>query len=182
VNLRSNDHSTRRTLVPTLLRYGVAQDLELRAVWNVVTHVSTPLGDKTWTGPFTLGFKYRLNPGAAGFLHPSFGIEGSLVLPLATEGRDTGKLEPALSLNVDHFVTRRGTFTWNLVAFAPVDAAGEQYAQGFFGATYTQAVSDAVQLFVAGEGRVSSASSGGSSTVALGAGLFWYLSQRVVLF
>ena len=179
---RSDDRTVRTSTVPVLLRVGLREDLELRALLNAVIHEDAPLGDTTSTGPFGLGFKLRIDPGDAGFLHPSYGVEGTLIFPVASGGRDTGKLEPALSLNVDHFVTERGTLTWNVGALAPVDGTGAQHLQGLFTAAYYQRVAEPLQLFVAGETRAPAASAGGGTLAHLGTGFYWYLTRRVVLY
>jgi len=180
--VRSHDHSVRTSFVPVLLRVGVIEDLELRALLDAVSHEQSPGGDATWGGPLDLGFKVRLDRGGAGFLHPSFGIEGGVQLPVASAGRDSGKLEPFLSLNVDHFVTPRGTLTWDLAALAPVNSEGRQYALGLLAAAYYQTLTDALQVFVSGDVSLPVESSGESSEAGLGTGLYWYATERVVFF
>ena len=181
-SVRTHDRTVRTNFVPVLLRFGVAQDVELRAFVNVVSHQAAPDGDVAWGGPAAFGFKGRLNRGGPGFLHPSFALEGNLVFPVASAQMDGGKLVPYLALNVDHFVTERGTLTWNLGALAPVDDAGQQYAQGLFAASYVQSLADALQLFVAVDTSAPAARAGGGSISALGTGLYWYVTKRVVLF
>ena len=179
---QSEDRTVRTNFVPVLLRVGVVEGLELRALMNVFSHESGPMDDTSGHGPLQLGFKLRFNPGEIGFFNPSVGVEGEFLLPVASAGMDSGKVEPSGTLNVDHFLSSVTTLTWNIGVFAPVDDTGEQFAQGFFGATLTQNVADPLQVYVTGEYRTPTSDAGGGSIGRVGTGLYWYLSRRIVFF
>jgi hypothetical protein len=108
---RSDDQDTRTNLVPTLLRVGVTKGFELRAQMNVLSQTRDTTGTTIGHGPLQLGFEQRFNRGDTGFLSPSFGIEGGLVLPVASAGMDSGKVEGLLTLNVDHFLSQSTVLT-----------------------------------------------------------------------
>lgn len=179
---RPEDQTVRTNFVPVLLRVGVIEGLELRALMNVFSHDSGPTGDTTGHGPLQLGFKLRFNQGEHGLFNPSVGVEGEFLLPVASAGMDSGKVEPSGTLNVDHFLSSSTTLTWNIGVFAPVDETGEQFAQRFFGAALTQQVADRLQVYVTGEYRTPNSDAGGGSIGRVGTGLYGYLSRRIVFF
>jgi hypothetical protein len=177
---QSEDRTTRTNFVPVLLRVGALDGLELRAQMNVYSQQSGPAGTTSGHGPLQLGFKYRFNRGERGFFHPSIGVEGELLLPVASAGMDSGKVEPSATLNVDHFLTSTTTLTWSAGVFAPVDETGDQFAQGFFGAALNQQVAKPLQVYVTGEYRAPASDAGRGSIGRVGTGLYWYLSQYIV--
>lgn len=176
---QSDGRSVRTNFVPVLLRVGVVSGLELRAQMNVFAQENGSTGTTSGHGPLQLGFKYRFNRGERGLFHPSLGVEGELLLPVASAGMDSGKVEPSATLNVDHFLTSTTTLTWSSGVFAPVDETGEQYAQGFVGAALTQQVFDPLQVYVTGEYRAPASDAGSGSIGRVGTGLYWYISQYV---
>lgn len=179
---RSGDRTVRTKLVPVLLRVGIVDGLELRALMNVVSQARKPAGDTTGHGPLQLGFKLRFNRGDVGFLNPSVGVEGEALLPVASAGMDSGKVEPSATLNVDHFLSSATTFTWSVGVFAPVDAAAEQFAQGYFAVALTRQVAEPLQAYVTGEYRSPTSAAGSGSIARLGAGVYWHLAGRAVFF
>ena len=177
---QAEDRTVRTNFVPVLLRIGAIEGLELRAQMNVFSHQSGPTGATSGHGPLQLGFKARFNRGRQGFFHPSVGVEGELLLPIASAGMDSGKVEPSATLNVDHFLTSATTLTWSTGVFAPVDESGEQFAQGFVGAALTQQIANPLQVYVTGEYRAPTSDAGTGSIGRVGTGLYWYLSQYIV--
>ena len=196
----SGDRSTRTLQTPILLRVGAVKSLELRAQMNAIVRQDGTSSDVTGHGPLTLGFKYRFGKGRVGefirqgthgirrrrdhqgFLRPSIGIEGEFTLPLASAGLDSGKVEPTLTLNADHFVTETGTLTWNIGAAGPVDDTGRQHVQGILSTAWSQFIAEPVQAYLTGEYRAPTSDAGGGSVGRVGTGVYWYASQRVVLF
>ena len=174
--------TVRTSLMPTLLRVGVAKGFEVRAQMNVVSQTRDATGVTTGHGPLHLGFKLRFNRGDAGFLSPSVGIEAGLVLPVASAGMDSGEIEPLLTFNADHFLSDATVLTWSVGVFAPVDEVGDQFAQGYFAAALTQQVASRLQLFVTGDYRAPASGAGGDAIGRLGLGVYWRATDRLVFF
>lgn len=177
----SGGPSGRTTYIPVLVRAGVVGDLELRAQMSVVNHEERPTGDVTGRGPLDLGFKYRFTKGGSGLMEPSVGLEAQFVLPVASADMDSGKIEPALFCNLDHFLAEGTVFTWNAGAFAPVDSTGEQYLQAYLAGAINQNLSDDFQVYLTGEWRAPTAHSGDGTMGRVGTGLYWYFNRRMVL-
>lgn len=178
----TKDGQVESSYVPMLLRVGVAEELEVRAQMDAISRVDDQSGETTGRGPLSLGIKYRLNGGGSGFMQPSTGVEAGVLLPVASAGMDSGKLEPYLSLNLDHFLNERTTLTWNVGATSPVDGNGEQFAQGFVTGALTRMVDEAVAVYIMGESRAPTSDSGSGSLANLGTGLYWFVNQRVAFF
>jgi len=172
----------RDNLIPTLLRVGVAQGLELRAQMNVLSQTREPTGVTTGHGPLQLGFKLRFNRGDAGFLSPSVGIEAGLVLPVASAGMDSGTIEPLLTFNADHFMSEATVLTWSAGVFAPVDETGDQFVQGYFAAALAHQVANPVQLYVTVEYRAPASEEHGDRIGRLGGGAYRRPTDRLVFF
>lgn len=175
-------HTVRTNLIPTLLRVGVAQGLELRALMSVLSQTRDATGVTTGHGPLQLGFKLRFNRGEAGFLSPSVGIEAGLVLPVASAGMDNGEIEPLLTFNADHYLSEETVLTWSAGVFGPVDETGDQFAQGYFAAALTHQVAARLQLFATGDFRAPASEADGDEIGRLGGGAYWRPTDGLVFF
>jgi len=179
---QAESRTVRTNLMPTLVRVGVAEGFEVRAQMNLLSQTRDATGVTTGHGPLQLGFKLRFNRGEVGFLSPSVGIEAGLVLPVASAGMDSGKAEPLLTFNADHFLSDATVLTWSAGVFTPVDETGDQFAQGYFAAALTQQVASRLQLYATGEYRAPASEAGGDEIGRLGIGAYWRANDRLVLF
>lgn len=176
------DPKVRNSFLPVLARFGVVEDLEVRAQMSAVHTQEQAEGEVTGHGPLDLGFKYRLGKGGQGLWEPSVGIQAQFLLPVASAGLDTGKVEPGVFLNLDHYLAQGTTLTWNPGVFAPVDPEGQQYLQTYLAAVITQDVGEHWQVFVNTATRGPMSHRGHGFSLRLGGGLYWYLSRRIVAF
>jgi len=177
-----HDGDDRAYRFPLLLRIGVAEDWEVRAQGWVVQRAEDSTDSVTGSGPVQLGCKHRLSRGGGRFLDPAFGFEVELLLPISSGGFDHDRVEPAAYINVDHTVSQNGVFTWNVGALVPVDEDDDPFLQGFVAAAYSHFVSPGVQLYGTGSLAYPTSRDGGGVVSVLGAGGYWYVSRRVVLF
>jgi hypothetical protein len=181
-SIQSEARTVRDNLVPTLLRMGVVEGFELRALMSVLSQTRDATGVTTGHGPLQLGFKLRFNRGDTGFLSPSVGIEGGLVLPVASAGMDSGTAEALLTFSADHFLSDLTVLTWSTGVFAPVDEVGDQFLQGYFAAALTHQVANPVQLYVTGEYRAPDSETNGERVGRLGGGAYWRPTDRLIFF
>jgi len=168
--------------VPILFRAGVSEDLEARALVWAVQGEKDATGRETGSGPIQLGIKNRISKGGGTALDPAFGFEIDVILPASTGGFDDGTIVPDFTLNFDHTLAPGGVLTWNIGIIGPVDSSGDSFVQGFFAAAWSWFVIPDVQLYATGSINYPADGSGSDPASVLGAGGYWYLDDRVVLF
>ena len=95
---------------------------------------------------------------------------------------DSGKVEPLLTFNADHFLSDATVLTWNTGVFAPVDEVGDQFLQGYFAAALTHQVANSVQLYATGEYRAPDSTISGNRVGRLGGGAYWRPTDRLIFF
>lgn len=116
-----------------LIRYGFTPDFELRLIG--LTYGFAPGSQEAWLDP-SVGFKYRLQRGAAGVPEITFVGQTTVAIGAsslrANATNPTGKIAWTMGLG-------KGTVGGNLV-YGRLGSAGSQFNQGALSFTYSQAI------------------------------------------
>jgi hypothetical protein len=125
VGYRFVDGGDREHVFPeSLLRVGVARDIELRLGWE---GYSWAAGDGDGANDGSVGLKLHLWE-QEGWL-PDFGIIGEASMPVGSEGRSSDRVDPAVKLLWAYDVAERTSIAGN-VNFAAISAdSGTRYME-----------------------------------------------------
>jgi hypothetical protein len=181
---RAGDTREQKWFVPTLLRFGLAADLELRVEGNALTRLtaSDPLqGALKTTGlsPTSVGMKYHLIA-SAGVSRPSVGVIARLFPPSGTSVFRTRHVTGDVRLAADWDFAPNWSLNPNIGVAAYEDDVGRAYAAGLFATTLNYNPTKAVTLFVdvgvqAPEGKF------GRTSVILDVGVAYIIGRNVQL-
>jgi hypothetical protein len=149
---RAGDTREQKWFVPTLLRFGLAPDLELRVEGSALSRLtsSDPLqGTLKTTGlsPTSVGTKYHLIA-AAGVSRPSVGVIARLFPLSGTSVFRTRHVTGDVRLAADWDFAPNWSLNPNIGIAAYEDDVGRAYAAGLFATTLNYNPTKAVTLFV----------------------------------
>jgi len=173
------DQSFRR--FPVLVRTGLSENLEARVVVGAYRNDESAADRESGSGPLSLGGKYRISKGRGTALTPAWGVEVDLVVPGVFDEPYDGSIASGVTLNFDHTLSPSTLLSWNAGVLVPEDSEGDFFAQGFFTAAFAGFVSRNIQLYVDGTLNFPSDGPGTDPAALLGAGGYFYLGNRVVI-
>ena len=179
------DGGTRdRTLfVPTLLRFGLSRDWELRVetnayIWDRVSDPATGVTKSEGASPVSLGVKYHFQD-SAGLQQPSLGAILRVFAPSGSGAFRTSHTTADLRLAADWDIAPKWSLNPN-IGVAIYESNGRTYEAGLFAATLNYNPSQVLNLFV-DTGAQSPETEQGRTAVIYDAGAAYIIGHDIQL-
>lgn len=180
LELDQDGPDTENWFTPTLLRYGMMENLELRVETDGLSYedVDVPgAGGSTWGySPFEIGAKYRFHEGGETWMEPEMAVLGHIGLPTGSSVFDEDDVTGQVLLLMGWEPADNWDIEGNLGLLYDVDDQEDEFFSGFASASALYRFNDRLKAFgeIAYQGPESSEDSHG---VILDTGVLYLLSD-----
>lgn len=176
----SKGERVRDYFTPTLIRVGIAEDIEFRLASPGIIYEDAPDDSTSGFGPLIVGFKFHMWEEREEAHIPALGIIVQVQAPTASAGFDNGTAEPTVFFNYDWSLPHDFAFEFNAGISWLHDDAGDRFVQGIFLWSLSRDWPNDFKTFFHGF-LLTPAGSGVQEELMIGPGIFRALNNRVAV-